>query len=141
VEYRKLQEKFPQKSILPLLNKWDACAGKQRSLLMSSFTEAIAISAKNQTGLNELKQHLLELVHKGKLFSGDTIVTNARHYDSLVNALAAITEVRIGLAQQLSGDLLAIDLRDALNYLGEITGQVSNDELLGNIFSNFCIGK
>lgn len=141
LEYRKLQEKFPQKSILALLNKWDACDSNQRKALKSAFKEAIAISAKNKTGLNELKQHLLELVHRGKLFSGDTIVTNARHYDSLVNALAAITAVRKGLSEQLSGDLLAIDLREALNYLGDITGQVSNDELLGNIFGNFCIGK
>jgi len=68
-------------------------------------------------------------------------VTNSRHYDSLLKALENIEKVKSGMDEGLSGDLISIDLKDALFHLGEITGQVTNDELLGNIFSNFCIGK
>ena len=68
-------------------------------------------------------------------------MTNSRHYDALVKSLEEINKVQVGIDSQLSGDLLAIDLKQAIYHLGEITGQVSNDELLGNIFSNFCIGK
>ena len=71
----------------------------------------------------------------------ETIVTNSRHYDALLKALEEIEKVQYGLDSGLSGDLMAIDIREALYHFGEITGQVTNDELLGNIFANFCIGK
>ena len=70
-----------------------------------------------------------------------SIVTNSRHYGSLYAAQKEVTAIQNGLSKGLSGDLLAIDLRQALFHLGEITGEVTNDELLGNIFANFCIGK
>jgi len=69
------------------------------------------------------------------------LVSNARHYDALVKSLEEIDKVQQGLDANLSGDLMAIDIRQALYHLGEITGEISNDELLGNIFANFCIGK
>ncbi len=68
-------------------------------------------------------------------------MSNARHFDALNQALNSINEVSTGLENQLSSDLLSIDIRQALYFLGEITGEVTNDDLLGNIFANFCIGK
>ena len=73
--------------------------------------------------------------------SGDTVVTNMRHYEFLSQALISLVEVEKGLENDISGDLLSIDLRKAIDSIGEITGQITNDEMLGNIFSNFCIGK
>ena len=71
----------------------------------------------------------------------ETIVTNTRHYDALLKAQEEIQKVKHGLETNISSDFMAIDIRQALFYFGEITGQVTNDELLGNIFANFCIGK
>ena len=72
---------------------------------------------------------------------GSTVVTNLRHYEFLSQALMSLAEVEKGLENNISGDLLSIDLRKAIYSIGEITGQITNDEMLGNIFSNFCIGK
>ena len=88
-----------------------------------------------------MKQKLVSFVNTGALRNNETIVTNSRHYDSLLKALTEIEKVRLGMTEELPSDLLAIDIREALHFLGEITGQVTNDELLGNIFANFCIGK
>jgi tRNA modification GTPase len=102
---------------------------------------SIEISAKNKTGIEALKNQLLSFVNTGALRNNETIVTNTRHYDSLLKALDEITKVKFGLATHLSSDLMAIDIREALYHFGMITGEVTNDELLGNIFANFCIGK
>ena len=101
----------------------------------------ILLSAKNKIGIDELKETLLSFVNTGALQNNQTIVTNSRHVDSLQKALAATQQVTIGLLQQLPSDLVAIDVRQVLYHIGEITGEVTNDELLGNIFQNFCIGK
>ncbi len=84
---------------------------------------------------------MLSYVNTGALRNNETIVTNTRHYDSLLKAFEEIQKVKYGLDSELSGDLLAIDIRQALHYFGEITGEITNDDLLGNIFANFCIGK
>ena len=94
-----------------------------------------------QTGIEELKNQLLSFVNTGALRNNETIVTNTRHYDSLLKALEEINKVNFGLQTNLSSDLMAIDIKEALYQFGMITGQVTNDELLGNIFANFCIGK
>ena len=73
--------------------------------------------------------------------TGDTVVTNLRHYESLYNAQKSLEDVVNGISEGISGDLLAMDIRQALHYLGEITGEITTDDLLGNIFSKFCIGK
>ena len=73
--------------------------------------------------------------------NNQTIVSNNRHFEALTNALTAIKEVENGMKMGISSDLLAIDIRQALFHLGEITGSVTTDDLLGNIFANFCIGK
>ena len=82
------------------------------------------------------------LLNGASLLSGnDIIVTNARHYEALLNAHDAILRTLNGLQSGLSGDFLAQDIRECMHYLGEITGQISTDEILGTIFSKFCIGK
>ena len=101
----------------------------------------LKISAKQNIGIDELKNQLLSFVNTGALRNNETIVTNTRHYDSLLKALDEVTKVKYGLETNLSSDLMALDIREALYHFGMITGQVTNDELLGNIFANFCIGK
>lgn len=140
-EYLQIKNKYPQKQVLLIANKTDKLSSDEIQKFRQHFPDAIFISALKKDGIEQLKEKLLSLVNTGALTSGDTIVTNARHYDSLNKALEEIKKVQHGLQENLSGDLLAIDIRQALYYFGEITGQVTNDELLGNIFANFCIGK
>ena len=100
--------------------------------------DSILISAETGLGLDKICEHLVQLV---KHTNYDTIVSNSRHHVELQQTLTAIVAVREGLANSLTGDLLAVDLRTALHHLGMLTGSISSDELLGNIFANFCIGK
>ena len=99
------------------------------------------ISAKSGFGVEQLTNRLLNLINTGALRNNDTIITNSRHYDALLKALEEIQKVQQGMDISLSGDLLAIDIRQALYHFGEITGEITSDDLLGNIFANFCIGK
>jgi len=101
----------------------------------------LRISAKENININELKKILSLYVKNLSPSAGNTIITNIRHYEALNNALQALEKIEEGMQIHLSGDLLAIDIRETLYHLGSITGAVSNDELLGNIFSRFCIGK
>ena len=99
------------------------------------------LSAKNGLGVEALRSKLLEFVNIGALRNSETLVTNSRHYDALLKALEEVEKVQQGMENGISGDLLAIDIRQALYHFGEITGEISSDDLLGNIFANFCIGK
>jgi len=101
----------------------------------------LKISAKQGTHIEELKQALRTTIDLGKVHSGETIVTNARHHAALSKAEEALKDVLHGLDTGLTGDLLAIDIRRTLHHLGEITGNVSPDDLLNHIFGSFCIGK
>ena len=103
--------------------------------------KAIFISAKRRTNIDLLQKLLVDTVQLNKIDSNAVIVNNVRHYEALVNARQAIVRVVEGLDTQISGDLLSQDIRECMHYLGEITGQISTDEILGNIFSKFCIGK
>ncbi|MGM0391219.1 MAG: tRNA uridine-5-carboxymethylaminomethyl(34) synthesis GTPase MnmE [Bacteroidota bacterium] len=141
VEIEKIQNKFPQKPILIVANKTDQLSEGEISNLKAEIPNLISISAKENIGVEELKAKLLDFVNLGELQNNNTIVTNSRHYSALLSALEEINKVQEGLNNNLTGDLLAIDIRQALYHFGEITGQVTNDELLGNIFANFCIGK
>ncbi len=141
VEIEKVKNKYPQKTIIILANKIDTLCSEEQDLLLTDFPEIHMISAKTGRGVDELKKLLLDFVNTGALRNNETIVTNSRHYDALLKALEEIQKVQEGLNNNLSGDLLAIDIRQALYHFGEITGEISNDELLGNIFANFCIGK
>ena len=105
-------------------------------------TDAIVpISAKHHTNIDALTAELLKTVNLTALDNDEVIVTNARHYEALQKSLEAIIRVSNGLTSGISGDFLAQDIREVLYFLGEITGQINTDEVLGNIFKNFCIGK
>lgn len=128
----------------------DGCAGKAGKMARIEaalrekgiVTKMIPISAKTGSGLPELTEALAEI---GRRITGDTdetLVTNIRHYEALSRAATALGRVRDGLkVATLPPDLIAQDLREALYHLGEIVGEISTDEVLGNIFRNFCIGK
>ena len=141
VEIEKIKNKYPQKALVVIANKSDKLANREVLNLKSKISNLLMISAKTGEGVEELKNKLLEFVNTGALRNNETIITNTRHYDALLKALGDIQKVKIGMDEGLASDLLAIDIRETLQHLGEITGQVTNDELLGNIFSNFCIGK
>jgi tRNA modification GTPase len=141
VEVEKIKNKYPQKALLTLFNKKDKLEPSLLADLQAQIENSIFISAKNKEGIDVLQNELLSFVNTGALRNNETIVTNTRHYDSLLKALEEIQKVKWGLDGGLSSDLIALDIREALHYFGEITGEVTNDELLGNIFANFCIGK
>lgn len=101
----------------------------------------VFISAKAKTGIEELKLRLTDFVNLSALKEDQTIVTNTRHIEALSGAKKSLLEVLKGFDSQMSGDLVAIDIRRSLFHLGEITGEITTDDLLGNIFSKFCIGK
>jgi len=147
IEIEKIRNQFPLKPIVIIINKKDLIAPEMLSTINQQLTTVngqpttIYISAKNKEGIEDLKTQLMSFVNTGALRNNETIVTNTRHYDSLLKALEEIQKVRFGMDTHLSSDLMAIDIKQALYYFGEITGEVTNDELLGNIFANFCIGK
>lgn len=141
VEIEKIKNQFPLKPLLVIGNKADKISEADKAVIETEIPGILLISAKENRGVETLKEQLLSFVNTGALRNNETIVTNTRHYDSLLKALEEIQKVQWGLQSNLSSDLMAIDIRQALFYFGEITGQVTNDELLGNIFANFCIGK
>jgi tRNA modification GTPase len=114
---------------------------KQQFTSLGENGHVIAISAKTSKGLEGLKNLLVSIARQGRSGENDIILTNIRHYHALKNAHEAVIRASSGLENQLPGDLLAMDIRQVLNYLGEITGEITTDEILGNIFKNFCIGK
>ena len=139
-EIRKIQEQYPDKQLIVVANKMDEA---DQEYIETSFVypHTLFTSAKSGLGIDALKAKLLEFVNTGALRNNDTIITNSRHYDSLLKALAEVQKVQQGMDANLSGDLLAIDIRQSLYHFGEITGEITSDDLLGNIFANFCIGK
>lgn len=133
------------KKLILVFNKVDAisCERKENKeyLLIDKIPERIFISAKYKQGTDELENLLVQAANIPEIGEQDIIVSNIRHYEALQKALDAIKRVSDGLDLNLSGDFIAQDIRECLHYLGEITGQISTDEILGNIFSKFCIGK
>ena len=115
----------------------DKLKSKLKNKLISAF---IRISTFDLATIDKLKTLIIDHVKNTSTTEG-VVVSNARHLNSLQNSLKAILSIKKGLKSNLSGDLLTVDINDALNYLGEISGEITNDELLGNIFSKFCIGK
>ena len=140
-DIERTKNKYPQKQLVVIANKVDLITPEDIEYLKSQIPGLFLMSAKNKNGINDLKDKLLEFVNTGALKNNDTIVTNSRHYDSLLKAFEEIQKVKAGIDSGLSGDLLAIDIRQALYHFGEITGEITSDDLLGNIFANFCIGK
>lgn len=146
IEIEKIKNKYPQKPLVIVANKADQLNVQvtdelKQTLSTIEGTTSQLLSAKTGEGIDDLKSTLLNFVNTGALRNNDTIVTNTRHYDALLKALEEIHKVQEGIDAGLSGDLMAIDIRQALYHFGEITGEITNDDLLGNIFANFCIGK
>ena len=106
-----------------------------------SAQDFLFISATQKTNLNTLQERILSKFHVDRVKQGDVIVTNLRHYQSLSDTNDALDRVLTGMANGVTGDFLAMDVRNALHHLGLITGQISTEDLLENIFSRFCIGK
>ncbi|WP_210489025.1 tRNA uridine-5-carboxymethylaminomethyl(34) synthesis GTPase MnmE [Rufibacter aurantiacus] len=132
---------LPQVPSLLIGNKKDLASPEQLSTF-SGLENLVFISADTKEGLEKLKDALLEQVHANEAITGDrTIVTNLRHFQSLQKTSDALQEVLKGLDGGLTGDWLAADIRRCLFYLGEITGEITTDDLLDNIFTKFCIGK
>ena len=107
----------------------------------AAIPEIIFIAAKENYQVENLKKELLENVFLGNTNSEATLVTNVRHYEALQKLSRSLDEVQAGLRDKVSGDLLALDIRRCLHFLGEITGEITNDDQLDYIFSKFCIGK
>jgi tRNA modification GTPase len=141
IELEKIKNQFPLKALLVIGNKADKLLETEILNLTAQIPSILLLSAKEKQGINDLKDKLISFINTGALRNNETIVTNTRHYDSLLKALDEIQKVKYDLQTNLSSDLMAIDIKQALYYFGEITGEVTNDELLGNIFANFCIGK
>ena len=128
-----LSQKHADKKIFMVANKVDLIAG--------TSTEGIQISAKNGDNINVLKSKLVDEVRGDFNLANETIVSNARHYDALLKTTIALEKADDGLETQVTADFVAMDIRQAMYELGTITGDISTDDLLGNIFSKFCIGK
>ncbi|MCT4630106.1 tRNA uridine-5-carboxymethylaminomethyl(34) synthesis GTPase MnmE [Winogradskyella sp.] len=141
IEIEKIRNKYSQKPLLVIANKIDQLDDVQLASINTTIADVLLLSAKTGFGVEQLTTSLLNLINTGALKNNETIITNTRHYDALLKAFEEIQKVKYGLETGLSGDLLAIDIRQALYHFGEITGEITNDDLLGNIFANFCIGK
>lgn len=133
------------KKVILVFNKIDKIAGDERDVLNQLFEqfegERIYISARERINTDGLQKALIEAAQLPEINLGDVVVSNIRHYEALQNAHSAICRVIDGLDSGISGDFLSQDIRECMHFLGEITGQISNDEILGNIFGKFCIGK
>ncbi len=141
LELQKIEEHLVSTQVILVANKIDIETLNDLKNEFIDFPEMIFISAKKQLNIHELKNKLLSLFDARTVSATDTIVTNARHASSLTNANLALKKVLEGLNNNIVPDLLALDIRYALNEIGLITGEVSNEDLLNNIFSKFCIGK
>jgi tRNA modification GTPase len=137
-----------QKRRIVVLNKMDRLSSDKLDQLTDTLRQElragellIPLSAKSGTNLPALEQALVEVSGSSVADENDVIITNVRHYEALDKALSAMIRAREGLQGGLPADLLAQDIRETLHYLGEITGEITHDEVLGNIFKNFCIGK
>jgi tRNA modification GTPase len=115
-----------------ILDKLKKHLPREHSLFISALSEADGGKI-----LNELKKH----TDLSGLTDGDQVITNLRHFEALEGAGTALQRVMEGINNNLSEDLLSQDIRECLHYIGEITGEITTDEVLGNIFRNFCIGK
>lgn len=134
------------KRLIVLVNKIDevdhtVVESLKHKIYLDIDDSLLFISAKNQTGLDKLRNKLSTILEKERLNQEDVIITNIRHYEALQHVSESLGRVISGISEKLPEDLIAIDIRQAIHYLGEITGEITTDEILGNIFRNFCIGK
>lgn len=129
---QKLQEQYPEKNILKTFNKADLAKGMESELL---------ISAKLGKGMDVLKKKLVQNILDGHSIEDELIITNARHLEALQKTSFSLQKAFHGIQNNTTGDFIAMDIRQAMFHLGSITGAISNEDLLTNIFSKFCIGK
>lgn len=139
IEQRVNELKMQGTNYLLVANKIDQLSSYKEKF--ADWGSIIFISARQHLNVDALKQEMTEKVLEGKVQAENNIVTNARHYQALKEAAQSLEDIKAGLDSSLPGDLLAPDIRRALHYLGEITGQVSNEDMLDYVFSKFCIGK
>ena len=136
------------KQLLAVVNKDDCLNNTQRQAITTTLAQLlppnakhIFISAKQQTALDQLQQILIDAAALPEADESQVIVTNARHYQALINARQALQRAIQGLNDGISGDFVSQDIRETMHYLGEITGEITTHDILGNIFARFCIGK
>ncbi|HKK41290.1 MAG TPA: tRNA uridine-5-carboxymethylaminomethyl(34) synthesis GTPase MnmE [Bacteroidales bacterium] len=134
------------KKLFILINKTDTSTEQRngeirKAIALEEGESMIFISAKAKSGIDDLRKHLGEVMLSDRPAEEDVIITNARHFEALSGVSASLQRVIEGLETGIPEDLIALDIRQAIHYLGEITGEITNDEVLGNIFKNFCIGK
>ncbi len=141
----KIHRKAAGKKVILVFNKIDKITQEEKDVLTQLFNpfeaDKIFISARLKTNFNDLENALINASQIPEINPGDVVVSNIRHYEALQNALQSIRRVTEGLKDGISNDFLSQDIRECMHFLGEITGQISNDEVLGNIFGKFCIGK
>jgi tRNA modification GTPase len=124
-------------NVIPVGNKADISNTTKRR----DFSTQIFISARQATGIEELKSTLFQMAGGESINNENVVVTNARHYAALTEILKSLDDIQAGIDKKITGDLLSIDINRCLHFLGEITGEVTNEDRLDYIFSKFCIGK
>ena len=135
-----------EKKLIVIINKIDEgdqfkMDNLKHKVYLDIDDSLLFISARNLTGLDKLRNKLSRIIEKERFNQEDVIITNVRHFEALKHVSESLERVIAGFTEHLPGDLLATDIRQAIHYLGEITGEITTDEILGNIFKNFCIGK
>ncbi len=137
-DIKKLQDLYKKQIFIPVANKFDLIKFNDKNF---SLNDLVIISAKDERNIDLLKSKLTSKIKLDLSESDDFIVSNARHLESLNNSLKHIFAIKEGIKNKVFGEFLAMDLREALNYIGQITGEITNDTLLDSIFKDFCIGK
>jgi len=142
-ELNNVVQELQQNNIKHLLigNKADQMEEAAMRSKFAAFPGVVYISAKDNRGVEVLKEKLIDQVLQGHVQTEDTIITSARHYHALQEVLQSLQDIRNGLDNHIPGDLVALDIRRCLHYLGEITGEITTEDQLDYIFSKFCIGK
>jgi tRNA modification GTPase len=140
-EILKLEEHTNGKQLIAVANKVDKGDFPSIESSFGDLPNVLFISAKHKNNVERLKELLTEKVKQGLLNNDDVIISNSRHFEALTKALEHVVLVQEGLGIGVSGDLLAMDIRQSLHHLGEVTGEITTDDLLDSIFRDFCIGK
>jgi tRNA modification GTPase len=133
--------KIQNHNVIPVANKTDCSGENLVQQKKEAFPGTIFISAKMNSGIEVLKEKLFITAGGSSILSENIVITNARHYSALQEVQNSLNEITEGIEKRISGDLLSPDIRRCLHYLGEITGEISNEDMLDYIFSKFCIGK
>lgn len=140
-----IKEHLQDKKLIKVFNKVDLIDDSTQQAFSDYYKkfegDELFISAKHTLNTDQLEELLVKAAQIPEIGENDVMVTNMRHYEALNNAYSAILRVQDGLENNISGDFLSQDIRECLHYLGEITGEITTDEVLGTIFSRFCIGK